>query len=83
MAYFSEQGARLLQEVYEDCLATQPSPFHEAPSIERAGVTDIIQELIDRGVPVYGQEVYKGWIEVHSREDVATAEREVTAAAAI
>lgn len=80
MAYFSPQGARLLKEIYDECLGKDASPFHEAQSFDRAGVTDMIQELIDRNIPVYGREIQRGWIEVHSKEDVRFAEMEITAA---
>jgi hypothetical protein len=79
MAYFSKQGASLLQEVYDDCVGKKQAPFHEAESIERGGVTDMIQELIDRNIPVYGREIQKGWIEGHNKEDVKAAEKEIAA----
>ncbi len=79
IAYFSEQGARLLQEVYDDCVGKNQAPFHEAESIARGGVTDMIQELIDRNIPVYGREIQRGWIEVHNKEDVEAAEMEIAA----
>ena len=37
----------------------------------------MIQELIKRGYPIYGLEVRKGWREIHSKEDVRSAEREL------
>jgi len=80
MAYFSPPGARLLKEIYDECAGKGTSTFHEAQSFNRAGVTDMIQELIDRNIPVYGREVQRGWIEVHNKEDVRFAEMEITTA---
>jgi NDP-sugar pyrophosphorylase family protein len=37
----------------------------------------MFQELIDRGFPVHGLEVNKGWREIHTLQDVETAEAEM------
>ena len=77
LAYFSEEGAEILRKIYKDCQETVEGQFHEAESFAQAGVTDLIQEVIDRGFTVHGIEVYKGWMEIHNREDVAIAEQEI------
>ena len=77
IAYFSERGAEILRKVYHDVAQLDPSPFHEAPSFERAQITDILQEIIHRGTPVQGLEVSMGWIEIHNRQDVRLAEQEL------
>ena len=79
MAYFSEEGARTLLAVYEDCLSKAEGQFHEASSFHQADITDMLQELIDRGLSVHGIEVSKGWREIHTREDVEIAETEMAA----
>ena len=81
IAFLSEQGAKILQDTYDDCMTRAGSSFHEAPSFSLAKTTDLFQELIDRGFPVHGLEVSKGWREIHTREDVETAEAEMTALA--
>lgn len=78
IAYFSEEGARTLRKVYHDCLAAVDGPFHEADSFAHAGVTDLLQEVIDRGFTVHGLEVYQGWIEIHRKEDVEIASAELS-----
>ena len=78
MAYFSKQGARILRKVYHDCLATVDGPFHEADSFAQAGVTDLLQEVIDRGFAVHGLEVFQGWMEIHKKEDVEIATAELS-----
>ena len=50
-------------------------PFHGAPSLKRAGLTHLLQELIDRGEDVATVETYKGWLEIDSVEDVQLALR--------
>lgn len=77
MAYFSEEVAQLVPKIYEDCQRTAKGRFHEAQSFDRAAITDFFQELIDRGLKVSGLEVFKGWMEIHSFEDVGIAELEL------
>ena len=77
LAHFSEVGARVLREVYHESVQQAAAPFHESQSFQLAGFTDMIQELIKRGYPIYGLEVRKGWREIHTKEDVRSAEREL------
>ena len=79
IAFLSKQGAKILQDTYDDCVTKAGSSFQEAPSFSMAKMADLFQELIDRGFPVHGLEVSKGWREIHSREDVETAEAEMAA----
>jgi phosphoenolpyruvate phosphomutase len=77
MAYFSENVASILPGIYDDCKQKNGGRFHEAESFERASITDFFQELIDRGFTLNGLETFKGWMEIHFREDVKTAEMEL------
>lgn len=77
LAYFSEQGAEIVRKVYHDCLRTVEGPFHEAPSFQQAGVTDLLQEVVDRGFSVHAVEVFQGWMEIHREGDVQIAEAEL------
>lgn len=43
--------------------------FYEAASVDKAGLTDLLQYMIDQKVPVFGMEVEHGWSEIHSRQD--------------
>ena len=59
--YFPEEGARMLRKVYQDCYkAAEEGRFHEAEFLDRAGVTNLIQEVIDRGFTVHGLEIHQG-----------------------
>jgi phosphoenolpyruvate phosphomutase len=78
MAYFSQEGARIFLEVYDDLARNSQGPFHEASSFEQASVTDGLQEIIDRGYSMHGLEVSKGWMEIHGLEDVKIAEYELS-----
>ena len=77
MAYFSEAGAEILQKVYQDCKEHESGPLHESPSLEQAKITDILQEIIDRGFKVQGLETSMGWIEIHNQQDIVSAEKEL------
>ncbi len=73
ITYFSEQGAEDLKTVYNDCLG-RTGNFHEADSLRRASLTDLLQEMIDRGYPVHFLEFERGWIEIHNPQDQSAAE---------
>lgn len=73
LAKFSNHGADILTTVYEDCETNVDGSFHEAESFRKAGLTDIIQEIVDRGYTVKALEIHKGWLEVHDREDLEAA----------
>jgi len=77
MAYFSEEGSKILRETYKDIAKKSEGPFQEATSFPLASMTDMFQELIDRGFPIHGLKVYKGWREVHTRSDAEAAGAEV------
>lgn len=79
IAYFSEKGAEILKKVYDDCRRRNTgNNFHETESFNQAGVTDIIQEVIDRGFTVNALKVYKGWIEIHNKKDKEVAEKMIS-----
>lgn len=73
LAKFSGRGADILSTVYDDCRDSVESPFHGVESFETAGLSHMVQELIDRGYAVQALDVHKGWLEVHDREDLELA----------
>jgi len=77
IAFFSEKGAEILRDVYQDSMTRNSSPFHEASSFSQASFIDILQETIDQGHQVSGLEVSTGWIEIHERIDIDRAEQEL------
>ncbi len=74
LALFSAKAWRLLRETF---LAAQANgsgaPFHEAASVQKASLTDLLQELIDRGHDVHCVETSSGWMEIHSFDDYRLA----------
>jgi phosphoenolpyruvate phosphomutase len=74
LAMFSEKGTELLTQVYREARKTHASRgFHESPTFPKASFTDMIQELIDRGVEVSCVPIFKGWMEVDSFEEYQQA----------
>jgi len=74
LAKFSQEAARLMRDRYrqirDDYLA---HPFHRAPNIRAAYLTDMIQELIDLGVRVEPVDIWADWAELDTPQDLAQA----------
>jgi phosphoenolpyruvate phosphomutase len=78
MAMFSEQGAEILRRAYHRVLEKYNGrSFQEAPSVERASFTDLIQELIDEGQAVGSVDIYKGWMDIDTFDDYRRAWAEI------
>lgn len=70
IAYFQGEGLVKLKESWDRALrAFQDRPFYEAPTVEKADLTDLILYLLDQGVPIFGMEIDRGWSEIHSLDD--------------
>ncbi len=79
MMMVSERGAEILRERYAAAVARgRDLPFQEAPSLARASLTDLVQEIIDGGEPVSSVDLYKGWMEVNTFEDYQRAWADLT-----
>lgn len=71
---FSEAGLRrFLDACAAAAEADAGGPFHEAESFARASLTDLLQDLIERGTKVHAVSIYKGWSEVDTFEDYRKA----------
>jgi len=70
ITYLLPKAVNLFKKVYEEVKDKyKGEPFHEAPSVEKASFTDMLQELIDRGVEIDVMEVFSGWMEIYSFGD--------------
>ena len=69
LTMLSESGTELFKAAYKKRLAAQAAPFHEAPSLTKASLTDMLQDLVDQGHRVACVSIYKGWMEVDTFED--------------
>ena len=71
MAKFSKEGARALREIHKDLRKLfKGKLFHEARDFEKAYLTDIIQEMINRGAKVSPVNITEGWHELDTLQDL-------------
>lgn len=77
LAKFSKKGAEILKKHYN--LAKKKigsgAPFHTAPSLEKAYLTDMFQELVDRGYTIIPVMIKGKWMELDTEEDFKKAGR--------
>lgn len=77
VAYFSKKGAELLKEVFYDLKKVYANnstkPFKSAKNFKQAYMTDMFQELTDRGYPVYIEFIKGSWAEVDIPRDLKAA----------
>ena len=73
---FSKRGAEILIRNYKRCL-TNPvcgfktnQRFHDAVSIEKAYLTDMLQELIERGYRLDYVDIDRGYYEIDTLQDL-------------
>lgn len=70
LALFSPRGTKILRDTYHRLAKSyNQHPFQEAPRFEQASLCDLVQELLDQGLPVAAVDIYKGWMEVDTYED--------------
>ncbi len=77
MAKFSSRGSNMLKNIYRELKEKlgYNSPFHEAAVFEKAYLTDMIQEMINRNIGVAPINISGGWIELDTIEDFQRAEK--------
>ncbi len=70
----SRAGAQTFRRVFADVSAAHSGrPFQAAAQLERAYLTDMLQELIDRGHEVRAVTIRGGWREIDTIEDFRKA----------
>jgi len=72
---FSSRGAELFVEKYEKLIKTHDGIFQQAPSISKAYLTDMIQELIDSKINVEPVLISGKWCEIDTMQDLKNAEK--------
>ena len=76
---FSKKGAEQLKKCYKNAIKKyENKKFHEAKSVNKAYLTDIIQEIIDNCYEVNNMDIYGDWIEIDTFEDYKKAWSEIT-----
>ena len=72
----SENGAKIFVKKYNQMLEFHKGEFQDAPSLEKAYLTDLIQELIDSGKEVLPIFIDGKWREIDTPQDLETANSE-------
>jgi L-glutamine-phosphate cytidylyltransferase len=72
---FSPKGSELFVKKYDELIKSHKGVFHEAPSILKAYVTDMIQELIDSKIKVNPILISGKWCEIDTLQDLKNAEK--------
>ena len=79
LAKFTRKGAEILIRNYRRIRTSQWCGFkkfhrfQDAVSIDKAYLTDMVQELIDRGYPIYNVDINGGWLEIDTPQDLQIA----------
>ena len=74
LAKFTKSGAETMKSTYHRIAKScSGQPFQHAISLEKAYLTDMIQELIDHGVSVHSYDISGGWMEIETPQDLDRA----------
>ena len=69
----SKEGAKIFKNKYSELEKTHEGKFHNAPSLERAYLTDMLQELINSGLKVSPIIINGNWCEIDTPQDIEIA----------
>lgn len=79
LAKFFDKGVKILKDEFERLEkfynGKDEEPFQHAKKFKKAYLTDMIQELVDRGHDVFGIQIRGGWTEIDTDEDLARANK--------
>ena len=76
MMKMTQRGQKLFWDVFDEmngCLGPD-DPFQRAAHWRQAYITDLLQELVDRGIDIHCVLIQGGWLEIDTTEDFQTAE---------
>ena len=73
----SKKGANIFVEKFNHLIESHKGKFHAAPSIKKAYLTDMIQELIDSGFLVEPIIINGKWHEIDTPEDLQTVRKNI------
>ena len=74
MMKLTPKGGDVFKRHFHDAKsAYRGKPFQRAASFEKAYLTDLIQEMTDRGTPVHCVTIERGWKEIDTVEDYENA----------
>jgi len=73
---FTIAGAELMKVAYHHASENHDRPFHHAASLRKAYMTDMLQELVDRGIRMDSVDIEGGWSEIDTPQDLAKAQHQ-------
>ena len=71
----SKEGAKIFKNKYSELEKTHEGKFHNAPSLERAYLTDMLQELINSGLKISPIIINGNWCEIDTPQDIQIAKK--------
>jgi len=72
---FSPYGSGLFVKQYEELIKTHVGTFQQAPSVLKAYLTDMIQELVDSKIDVEPVIISGKWCEIDTKQDLERAQK--------
>lgn len=76
LAKFTKSGAEAMRTAYHRIAEERPAaPFQHAASLDKAYMTDMIQELVDNGSLVQSIDIKGGWMEIDTQQDLEEVRR--------
>jgi len=69
----SQDGANIFIKRFEELEKTHEGKFHEMESLDKAVLTDMLQELIDLGVEISPIKISNKWCEIDTQQDFEIA----------
>ena len=73
----SKKGAKIFVEKFNHLIKFHKGKFHDAPSLEKAYLTDMIQELVNSGVLVEPIMINGKWYEIDTPQDLQLARKNI------
>ena len=71
----SKKGSKIFLGKYSELEISHQGKFHNAPSLERAYLTDMLQELIDSGIRISPIYIRGKWCEIDTPQDLKKARK--------
>ena len=71
----SANGSRIIIKKYEELEKSYVGKFHDADSLEKAKLVDILQELVDSKIEIYPITITGKWCEIDTPEDLERARK--------
>lgn len=71
----SRRGSKIMVQKYQELERSHTGKFHDASSLEKAKLVDILQELIDSKIEIYPIPITGKWCEIDTPKDLERARK--------